>query len=489
MSSFLSIKALLEEHVPLKEIARRLGRDVRTVRAWARRIRKGEDLARRPAREGNLLDPFRDRVGEMAGRGMTAVQIHGALVKLPDFAASYSSVRRLVRRLRQRQPEVFCRMRYAPGEEAQVDFAEIGRVACAGRSVRAWMFVLTLCYSRVSYYEIVLDQTVPTFLGALRRALEFLGGVPGRLKLDNLRAGVLIDQLGRRYYQEDFFRFCHHYGTVADAARPYTPTDKGRVERDIRYCRGSHFRGRDLGDLEAEQAALVDWRDTVANVRLHGTTQRRPVDLFAEERASLRPLPADAYEVATWGQYRVRKDCHVAVLGNYFSVPYRFVGQDVLVRVTEKEVGAFAAGERVANHPRPAGRGHTVTDVAHYPPHHREATHEVHRRRVLQVRAAGPFSAEFLGRAADGRYVLGDQLRRLVALLEEHGATAFERSCERALHFGAVDSLEPLERILAGRHYEQPLSPEPAARPPEAGEQYERPLAEYGELLKEDAAA
>src|SRR5688572_27937658 len=103
------------------------------------------------------------------------------------------------------------------------------------------LFVMTLCHSRMAYYELVLDQTVPSFLGAIRRGFEFFGGVPRSLKPDNLKSAVLIDALGQRYYQEDFFRFCRHYGTLPNAARPMTPTDKGRCERDIGYAKSSCF--------------------------------------------------------------------------------------------------------------------------------------------------------------------------------------------------------------------------------------------------------
>ncbi|MSR47463.1 MAG: hypothetical protein EXS13_10455 [Planctomycetes bacterium] len=71
-------------------------------------------------------------------------------------------------------------MHFAPGEEAQIDFGEIAALDVGGVKRRVWLFALTLCYSRYSYYELVLDQTVPTFLGVIRRAFEDLGGVPTR---------------------------------------------------------------------------------------------------------------------------------------------------------------------------------------------------------------------------------------------------------------------------------------------------------------------
>lgn len=486
MGLFLSIRALREEGVANKAIARRLGVDVRTVRKYVHRIAKGATEPRRAAVPRKLAG-FEAAIQGKVEQGLSAVQIHQDLCGEPTFEASYETVKRRVRALRRTEPVVYCRQSFGPGEEAQIDFGDIGPLLVGDRLRRVYLFVLTLCFSRLAYYELVLDQKVVTFLGALRRAFEFLGGAPARLKPDNLRSAVLIDQLGQRFYQEDFFRFCQHYGTVPDAARPATPTDKARVERDIGYAKGNAFRGRDLGSYEAAGAHLARWRDEVANVRIHGTTRRRPIDLFAEERPHLRPLPAEPYTICAFGHYRVRKDCHVHVEGNYYSVPYIHVGQRVLVRLGEHEVTALVDREVVARHGRVAGRGHTATDPSHYPPTRRLATQEIHRQRVSTIRAAGPHAAALLHALGRGPWVRGDQISRLAQLVAVHGEPAFERACARALHFGATDGAARLERILERGLERLPLPTGRAPRRPTARRDFGRPLAEYGALLGEGA--
>jgi transposase len=485
MGVFLSIRALHEEGAANKAIARQLGIDVRTVRKYVRRIQAGAVEPRR-TEVASKIDPYHERIAVKVEQGLSAVQIYQDLCAEPGFAASYETVKRRVRTLRRTEPQVYCRMRFRPGEEGQIDFGEVGRLLVGEQLRKVYLFVLTLCFSRLAYYELVLNQKVATFLGAIRRGFEFLGGVPAHLKPDNLRSAVLIDQLGQRVYQEDFFRFCQHYGTVPDAARPATPTDKGRVERDIGYAKGNAFRGRDFAGFEEATAHLVRWRDEVANVRVHGTTRRRPVDLFEEERAHLRPLPSEPYEVCLWGHYRVRKDCHVHVDGNYYSVPYTLVGQKVLVRLSEEEVRAFVDREPVARHRRAVGKGHTVTDPSHYPPSKRISTQEIHHRRVQAIRAAGPHAAQLLHDLRQGPWVFGDQVRRLAGLVESYGDTAFERACERALFFGAaaLRGAQPLERILD--HWLQQLPLPHTQQTPIAtatGLDFGRPLVEYDALL------
>ncbi|MHC4917343.1 MAG: IS21 family transposase [Planctomycetota bacterium] len=472
-----------EEGVANKAIARKLGVDVRTVRKYVRRVGAGAQEPQR-AMVASKLDPFHERIAAKVEQGLSAVQIYQDLCGEAGFAASYETVKRRVRGLRRTEPQVYCRMQYQPGEEAQIDFGEIGRLLVGQRMRRVYLFVLTLCFSRLAYYELVLNQKVVSFLGAIRRGFEFVGGVPARLKPDNLRSAVLIDQLGQRFYQEDFFRFCRHYGTLPEAARPATPTDKGRVERDIGYAKGSAFRGRTFGGFEEAVEHLAHWRDEVANVRIHGTTRRRPVDLFEEERAALRPLPPEPYEVCLWGHYRVRKDCHVHVDGNYYSVPYLFVGQKVLVRLGEQEVEALMDREAVAQHRRAIGKGHTVTDASHYPPSKGTSTREVHRQRVQRVRAAGPHAAQLLHDLRQGPWVFGDQLARLSSLVESYGNAAFEQACQRALFFGApaLEGARPIERILDRGLEQLPLPSAALARQP-VGVGFGRPLAEYDALL------
>ncbi len=477
MSTFLAVRALHEERVPKKTIARRLGINVRTVRAHIRLISRGASEPRRAA-VSKKLDQHLPTIEAKVSQGLSAVQIFQDLSEDPLFDACYETVKRAVRKLRVDEPEVYSRMSFAPGEEAQIDFGEIDMLDVGGEQRRVWLFAMTLCYSRYSYYELVLDQTVPTFLGAIRRGFEHFGGAPARLKPDNLKSAVLINALGERHYQEDFFRFCQHYGCVPDAARPATPTDKGRVERDIGYVKGSCFAGRQIKRFDEAVAWLARWHGEVASLRVHGTTRRRPIDLFNEvERAALKPLPNEPYEIAVFTHNKVRKDCHVQVLANFYSVPYTLVGQTVSVRRTEQRIDVFAGGERVASHVRAIGRGKSVTDPAHYPPTKRRATQEIHRERVELVRAAGPHTQGYVGRLHDGRWVFGDQIARLAKLVERFGAPAVEKACARALHFGALDGAACIEKILVRGLQELELEPHGVRAG--AGRDFGRELREY----------
>ncbi|MFN3369695.1 MAG: hypothetical protein ACK4ZX_09940, partial [Thermus sp.] len=49
----------------------------------------------------------------------------------------------------------------------------------------------------------------------------------------------------------------------------------------------------------------------IAGLRLHGTTHQRPGEVFeAVEKAALRPLPREPFEIATWVEAKVGWDCY-----------------------------------------------------------------------------------------------------------------------------------------------------------------------------------
>ena len=155
MSTFLAVKALLEESLPKKAIARRLGIDPRTVRKYAKRIAAGETepVCHRP--QGKLY-PHTDLVRNKVLQGLSATQIYQDLKdEIPSLEVSYETVKRMARDFRQKEPKAFSRLRFKPGEEAQIDFGEIGRIDVSGENRRVYLFAMTLCYSRYSYYELL----------------------------------------------------------------------------------------------------------------------------------------------------------------------------------------------------------------------------------------------------------------------------------------------------------------------------------------------
>ncbi len=80
-----------------------------------------------------------------------------------------------------------------------------------------------------------------------------------------------------------------HYGFHPKACKAYRAKTKGKVERPFRYIRQDFFLARTFRNLEDVNTQLRQWLDTVANPRVHATTQRVVNEALAEERAHLNP--------------------------------------------------------------------------------------------------------------------------------------------------------------------------------------------------------
>lgn len=151
----------------------------------------------------------------------------------PDFTLSESAVYRYVAKIRPKKVNVTIRVETEPGEEAQVDFGQ----ACqlwderTQKLRKSWIFVMVLSWSRHMYVEFVFDQKVGTWLDCHRRSFEFFGGVPQRLKIDNLKAGITKACFDNPQIQRSYGECAQHYDFRIDPCRPYTPQHKGKVER------------------------------------------------------------------------------------------------------------------------------------------------------------------------------------------------------------------------------------------------------------------
>jgi len=140
----------------------------------------------------SCVEPYRSDVERWAEQDIQCRTIHQALVRNHGFNGSYSSVYRFVRSLELKSPKATCHLDFAPGEAAQVDFGT-GPVLVdlrTGEEIKTWFFLMTLCWSRHQYAEIVLNQKVDTWLACHRHAFEWFNGVVKKITIDNPKCAI-----------------------------------------------------------------------------------------------------------------------------------------------------------------------------------------------------------------------------------------------------------------------------------------------------------
>ncbi len=161
---------------------------------------------------------------------MTAKQIWRLLREEYGLSVGYSSIKRYLRQEGLKgSPKVTVRMETPAGEEAQVDFGYAGmmRDPETGKMRKSWAFVLKLSYSRHQFVRFVFRQDVTMWIDCHERAFNFFGGVPERIVLDNLKAGVIKADIYDPTINHAYGELERHYGFVADPAKVRTPEHKG----------------------------------------------------------------------------------------------------------------------------------------------------------------------------------------------------------------------------------------------------------------------
>jgi transposase len=405
-----------------------------------------EERGELPAQNHSRVEPFDGLIRAMRAQGMEVMAIYQRLRDDYGFQGQYSAVWRYVRKIEAAEvgeDDVTVRVETAPGEEAQVDFGYVGRLYDpVGQKLRkGWAFVMTLSWSRHQYVEFVFDQQVETWLTCHAHAFEAFGGVPRRVKLDNLKAAIVKASVDDPQVQRAYRECAEHYGFLISPCRVATPQHKGKVENGVHYLQRNFMAGRDYGNaLQHVQHANRDvrvWVATTAGQRVHGTTRQKPLDRFeAVERAALLPLPPEAYEPARWTQLKLHRDCYVTLEGAYYSAPYRYVGQSLAVRVTARTVQLYAEHTLIATHSRAREAGARITTDAHLPPHKAQGLQPAAtcRERALAI---GPYTAQAIELLlADSVIDRHSSAARLVALADKHSKAVLERACQEAFERG-----------------------------------------------------
>ena len=424
-----------------------------------------------PPQNVSSVEPHRALVSQLHQEGVEMSAIWQRL-KERGYQGSYSAVRRFVGHLTTTQPEVFVRVECKPGEEAQVDFGFAGllRDPETGQLRRAWAFVMTLSWSRHQYVEFIFDQKLTTWLLCHRHAFEWLGGLPERVVVDNLKAAIVKACFDDPLVQQTYRECAEHYGFLIAPCRPGTPQHKGKVEQGgVHYVKRNFLGGREPTAIGQANQDVLTWCTTTAGLRIHGTTREQPLTRFLQtEQAHLKLLPAAPYDLAVWKEVTVGTDGHITFDNAYYSVPCRFRGGTRLrVRGGAQFVTLYTlAHEPVFTHDRAQQAGARVTHPDHLPPEKVPGLTVSREGCQAAAHDIGPATSEVVATLLADPAV--DRLRtvgRLLRLGERYGAASLEAACARAVQF-AEPAYATVKRILGGGLANPEPIPPPAPSPP-----------------------
>ena len=370
LGELMMILELHRQGVSITAIARRTGRDPKTVRKYIERGVEapayGPRSVGRPSKLASFMDFLRERV--TAFPDLSATRLTREIREL-GYAGAYTAVKRYLAAIRpENVPKPYeVRFETPPGVQAQVDFARfvVDFADDPGSSRIVWLFSLVLGHSRFIFARYVLHQDLQTLLRCHIQAFAALDGVPIEILYDRMKTAVTgEDDVGHIVYNRSLIALARHYRFQPRACRPYRAKTKGKVERPFSYIRQDFFLGRTFRNLDDLNLQLIDWLDTVANVRVHGTTQRIVAEAFAAEQPELQALPEHRFDAVLKLERRVSHDGFVAVGGNFYSVPDR-TRRVVEIQQLPDLIRILDLGTVVAEHPVLEGRKQYRIDRSH----------------------------------------------------------------------------------------------------------------------------
>ena len=454
---FCKIKSLKNKGLSGAQIAGELDLDQRTVNKW---LEVKQFYKRKSSPRKSKLDPFKDDIFRMLEtHPFSATQVYQRLNGM-GFDGGYTIVKEYVRKIRPRRTPAFLKLNFAPGECAQVDWGSFGSVNVGGTRRRLSFFVMVLCYSRMMYVEFTVSQTMEHFLACHQNSFSFFGGIPGKIMIDNLKSAVLKRIVGKTpVFNPKYLDFANHSGFTIAPCNPGKGNEKGRVENGVGYVKKNFLAGLDIPDFCAINTAARNWLDSIANIRIHGETRKKPLNLFQEEKIQLRPLPPYPYDIANITQVRASSQFRIILDTNRYSVPAEYAGANLTLKAYPDRLCIYSAEKLIARHNRSYDRNQDFEDPDHPKELLAQRKKAKDRKILMRFLSLSPKASDYYRELESRRMNVGHHLRQIVALSEIYSADDVARAIEDAFTFHAF-SCEYIANILEQRNR---VIPEPGA--------------------------
>lgn len=453
----ITIKTLDKQGLKQSEIARQLDCHRHTI---ANVLQREHLLEKQIRAKGSLFDPYQTQIQEWIDKDITILRMFEILTETHGAKSTYVNLCKYIQTRFPKAREAYGIQVVSPGEAAEIDFGYLGMFPGSfGSLVKTYGLAVILPFSKHGYYTITYDQKLETLITELENAFVYFGGVPNRLKVDNMKTAILKNQHYELEFNQDFLEFAYHYNTVIIPCTPYSPEQKGTVEAGIKYLQGNFIGGRTFQDSGDMKRQLRNWMDNYANQRIHGTTRKVPFEVFREEeKVKLQPLPDTSFAFFNRGVRTVGHNCHIHFANNYYSVPSCHVGKEVTVRWNKHLLRIIHQGEQVALHPITREIGTYVTQRSHMP------DYKVYSQTEHQAR----FEAKFVDMGEDShvyfRHLLEKEaywfriVRSILGLRVQYGDAAVNASLKRALYYHVRD-VATIKNILEKKLYAVPTEP------------------------------
>lgn len=382
-------------------------------------------------------------------------------------------------------------MYHKPGEETEVDWT--GDPAYwtdpdTGEKVKGWLFVGVLPFSGYGYAEVFPDMKLPNWIKAHVHMYEYFGGTTRVLVCDNLKTGVIEHPVtGDVILQKDYEAFANYYGMIIEPARVRRPNDKptaenlvGKLETYI-LAKLRNFHCFSVEEYNIEARKKLDEFNAMNFQKKEGSR----LSTYEEyEKKEMIHLPAVPYEYFQKKLGKVQSNCCVAYQKNYYSVPYQYIGETVVLRIYSDRIEFYSGDEKLCSHRLVPGNkiGCYVIDDNHLPPYSSNYGDWNSKRFLRWAKEFGPYTYEVIDRlfsrgGAEQKYY--NSARSLLKLADQYTPARVEKACQLALKHLKRPVYRDIKAILyAGQDLKEHSSSESFPNQPKEEKSYVRG-AEY----------
>jgi transposase len=345
---------------------RRIARELHISRERVRRIvvsnsdkraTTQDSQIKQKTRRTSKLDPYKSYIGDLLEKypDITGQRVFEHLQE-KGYDGGTTIVRDYVKTIREVGSKTPVRMvETLPGQRAAHDWSDCNIQFTAkepGELTKVTFYSYILGYSRRQYVSVVEDKKQETLFRELIAAFIYMDGVPKEIKSDNQKTCVDRWEPGNPIYNRKYLEFATWYRFAPLTITPHRPQENLKVERPFHYLEKNFLNARKFKDVEDLRCQLQQWLSEVNDTRIHGTTKKRPIDLYTEEHPYLQALPKNHYDTSHVAHLVVNQESCVQWKGYLYIVPQKYMYEICPVRITQTEVIVYSSdGKQLAVHP------------------------------------------------------------------------------------------------------------------------------------------
>lgn len=352
--------------ISIKQISLITGCDRKTVRKY---IAADAPPRYKRAGRGSVLDPYQDHLkARLAKHPLSAARLFRE-IKEEGYTGSLTTVKRFIAPFRE-MSRIAAEIRFEtkPGEQAQVDWIDLGRVQVGDKAEHIYVFVMVLSWSRMRFIRMTTDCRTDTFIECHLLAFEHFGGWTRTILYDNLKSVVLKRALlsTESTFNPMYLDFARHYGITPRLCRPGIEgaKTKGKVEKTVQYVERDYLLGSVFNDIAHANVLGLAWCDRV-NSEANGTTHEVPRERWPKEGlTSFGDIVP--YSLTYFESRRADRECFVRYRNNFYSIPWTYAKRLCQLEIRDGRLTVKCAGEVIARHDLVPGSNLHVRNDEHF---------------------------------------------------------------------------------------------------------------------------